>query len=327
LSNFRLAQALSAVCLSLVFPASVIAQKAVSVSGPVPAAVSAPAATESSAAASVAGTEGVSAEGAFVTGFNFSLTTASQHDSIIAWSNSWTPDFSYAYNKHFGGDFSFPFYTYLDTLVASGSPLKPTDSMITIHNVIGDASATVHYAASPSFMDYVLTVTGGFPIGNKQYDLSSTQYTYNITNHFDTSLGIFSPEIEIGEGDSSSLANHRVLKSTIVVGPLAFFTAGTAVELPFNLTFTADAYEQLPLQNMDTFKTVKNLKKGLTTVQTGSGPAEDNGFETNLDIPITSHFTLSGIYDRSLRQHEDTVGFALTYLLRVPKAAAKSAAK
>lgn len=307
-------------------PAHLLAQSVTSTSAsstPAPAAAS-PTAV-STAAASIGGTGGPAEAATYVKGFNASLTTSSQHDSVSGWASLLSPDVSYALNKHLGGDFSFPYYNYLDTFINGGTLLAPTTRLVTVHNVIGDAAANVHFALSPSFMDYVFTATGGFPVGNTQYNLSAEQYTYNINNHFDTSLGIFSPEMELGIGDNSSLLKHRAVKSSDIIGELAYFMAGTSVILPFNLNFTADAYEEMPLSNLNTYQKIRITKKITDIVQTGAGPAEDNGFETDLDIPLASHLVLSGFYDRSLRQHEDTAGFSFTVLLRVPKPAPKAA--
>jgi hypothetical protein len=43
---------------------------------------------------------------------------------------------------------------------------------------------------------------------------------------------------------------------------------------------------------------------------------EDNGFTTFVGIPLTDYITLSGYYNRSLRQHLDTVSFGMTYVIR-----------
>ena len=303
-------------------PAPLFAQSVTSTSSSsTPAPASAAPTAVSSAAASVGATGGPAVAATYVKGFNATLTSASQHDSAAGWSTSLSPDVSYALNTHIGGDFSIGYYPYLGTFIPSGTLLKPTTTHIIINNVVSDASGSVHFSISPSFMDYTFTATGGFPVGNTTYGLSAGQYTYNVNNHVDKSMGIFSPEVEVGIGDSSSLTNHRVLKAALVVGEIANFQAGTGVDLPFNMSFSADAYELMPLEGANSYKTLRNLRNKLFTVQTGSAPAEDNGFETDLDVPINPHVTLSGIYNRSLRQHEDTVGFSLTVLLRVPKPA------
>jgi len=54
------------------------------------------------------------------------------------------------------------------------------------------------------------------------------------------------------------------------------------------------------------------------TTATNIDPGEDNGFITSLDIPLSPHVTLSGFYNRSLRDHDDVAGFSFTYILRAP---------
>jgi len=48
----------------------------------------------------------------------------------------------------------------------------------------------------------------------------------------------------------------------------------------------------------------------------GSKLSEDNGITTSLSIPLNAHLTWSGYYNRSLRQHVDTVSTGFTYVLR-----------
>ncbi len=111
-----------------------------------------------------------------------------------------------------------------------------------------------------------------------------------------------------------------MLRTELIVGTLANFTAGAEIDLPFNLSFSFDGYEDLPLENLNNYKKVlvgkRKIKK---SVLGGSGPAEDNGLESELDIPLCPHFALSGTYSRDLRAKEDSVGFSIAYVLRIPK--------
>jgi hypothetical protein len=50
-----------------------------------------------------------------------------------------------------------------------------------------------------------------------------------------------------------------------------------------------------------------------TTVTTVS---EDNGFTVFMGLPFTRNVILNGYYNRSLRQHVDTVSLGMTYVLR-----------
>ena len=68
------------------------------------------------------------------------------------------------------------------------------------------------------------------PQGNVNDGLGAGQVTYNINNHFETSFFRFTPDVELGFGDTSNLVEQRVLKSYITVGPMAHFQAGTAVD-------------------------------------------------------------------------------------------------
>jgi hypothetical protein len=43
---------------------------------------------------------------------------------------------------------------------------------------------------------------------------------------------------------------------------------------------------------------------------------EDNGFTNSLSVPLTSHLTLQGYYNRSLRLKTDTVGMGITFVAR-----------
>ena len=87
---------------------------------------------------------------------------------------------------------------------------------------------------NPFSLGYDGTVSMGLPSGNTDYGLGAGQVTFNINNHFEKSVGIFSPDIELGYGDTSRLIDQRVLKSYVAVGPLAHFQAGTTIDLPLS---------------------------------------------------------------------------------------------
>jgi hypothetical protein len=157
------------------------------------------------------------------------------------------------------------------------------------------------------------------PSGSTEHGLGAGQVTYSFNNHFERSFGIFTPDIELGYGDTSNLIDQRILKSYISVGPMAHFQTGTLIDLPWNMSFEANAYEELPLDTNIVYSTTTNgKKKKKITTATNTDPGEDNGFITSLDIPMTPHLTLSGFYNRSLRDHDDVAGFSFTLILRAP---------
>ncbi len=250
-------------------------------------------------------------------GLNASLASTSQHDSSAGWSSLLTPNVAYRFNRFLSTDISIPIYGYINIDVNKGTKAKPVYHYETRHGALADTALAGHLDLYPSFFDYTITSTLGLPTGNTKFGLGAGQPTYDINNHLEKSLGIFTPDIELGIGDSSALIGSRVRKSYTAVGTLAHFQAGSSIDLPFNMDFEADAYEQLPIDPQTIYSTTGRGKKKVT-VATGQTAAEDNGVTTSLDIPFNPHITLSGFYNRSILLHDDIAGFSLTFLLRAP---------
>jgi hypothetical protein len=250
-------------------------------------------------------------------GFNASVGTSSQHDSTNGWSSILTPNAAYRLNRHFSVDAGVLIHTYINTYSNVGTTAKPDYRYTILGGLFGDTTLSFQGSVGGEAIYYSGTVSMGLPSGNTDYGLGAGQVTYNVNNHFEKSFWRFNPDIEAGFGDTSILVEQRVLKSYVAVGPMAHFQAGTSVDLPLNMTFEADAYEELPLDKNLVYSTTIKGKKKVTTA-TNTDPGEDNGFITSLDIPLTPHLTLSGFYNRSLRDHDDVGGFSFTFLLRAP---------
>jgi hypothetical protein len=250
-------------------------------------------------------------------GLNASLISTSQHDSSNGWSSLLTPDVAFRFNRYLSVDASTPVYTYIDVYARRGKKPNVTYVYKTRYGALGDTALAFHGDAESARLSYNGTFTLGLPTGNTAYGLGAGQVTYNINNHMEHDFDWFTPDIELGFGDTSSLVDQRVRKSYVAVGPLANFQAGGGAALPHGLYFEADAYEELPLASDIVYSTTGKGKKRVRT-STNRGPAEDNGFITSLDIPVASHLTLSGFYDRSLRDSDDVAGFSMTFLLRPP---------
>jgi hypothetical protein len=250
-------------------------------------------------------------------GFNVSMGTTSQHDASSGWSSLLTPNVAYRLNRYISADAGVPVYLYINIDANIGTKAKPVYAYSAKKEVFGDTSLSFHGDASALTIDYNGTLSLGLPSGNTDYGLGAGQVTYNINNHFEKSFGLFTPDIEVGFGDTSTLVNQRTVKSYVAVGPMAHFQAGTSVDLPLRMSFEADAYEELPLDNNLVYSTTGSGKKKVRTA-TNTDPAEDNGFTTSLDIPLNPHITMSGFYNRSLRDHDDVAGFSFTFLLRSP---------
>lgn len=250
-------------------------------------------------------------------GFNASLGTSSQHDSSNGWTSILTPNVAYRLNRYFSMDAGVPMYLYINIDANVGTKARPVYKYVSERDAFGDTSLSLHGDATAWTIDYNGTVSLGLPSGNTDYGLGAGQVTYNINNHFEKSIGLFAPDLELGFGDTSTLVDQRILKSYIAVGPMAHFQVGTSVDLPLRMSFEAEAYEELPLDNNLVYSSTGKGKKKVTT-STNIDPAEDNGFLTSLDIPLSRHVTMSGFYNRSLRDHDDVGGFSFTFLLKAP---------
>lgn len=250
-------------------------------------------------------------------GFNASLITTTQHDSNDGWSSILTPGMAYRFSPFFSLSASLPIYSSVQVETNTGTKAKPVYTSTTRHGVLGDTSLAAHLDTHPHLLDYNATFSLGLPSGNTDYGLSAGRTTYDFNNHFEKSFGIFAPDIEFGIGNSSNLVQTRVRKSYSSAGSLAHFQAGTSIDLPLNMSFEIDAYEQLPLSTSTIYSSTGRGKKKVTTATTVSA-AEDNGLLTSLDVPFGGHVTLSGFYNHSIRSQDDVVGLSLTFLLKAP---------
>ena len=251
-------------------------------------------------------------------GFNASINTTSQHDSSNGWSSLLTPDVAYRFSNRLSFDAAIPVYDYILVDENKGTRAKPVLVPVVKHHALGDTALNGHLQFAPDLLTYEFSATLGLPTGNSKDGLGAGQVTYSINNHFERSYSIFTPDIELGIGDSSALDQTRSRKSYVSTGELAYFQAGISLELPRNASFSTDAYEELPVSAQSLFSTTTRGRRKAGNTSTAKGPAEDNGFENSLDIPLSGHVTLSGFYTRSLRAHIDTAGFSLTFLLKAP---------
>jgi len=251
-------------------------------------------------------------------GFTGSFTTSTQHDSSNGWSSQLIPYMGYRVCRYFSMDLSTLLYTKVKVDANIGTKAKPVYADIAPKSgAFGDTTLSFHGNARAFSSDYTGTFSLGLPSGNRDYGLGAGQVTYSINHHFEKNFDLFTPDIEIGFGDTSSLVNQNILKSYVSVGPMAHFQAGTSVDLPLRSTFSADAYEELPLDNNLIYSSTGSGKKKVTT-STNIDPGEDNGFITSLDIPLSHTITMTGFYSRSLRDHTDIAGFSFTFLLAAP---------
>ncbi|NYF81272.1 hypothetical protein [Granulicella arctica] len=245
-------------------------------------------------------------------GLNAGIAISSLHDSITGWATLATPVIGYSFNGHFNVDATVPIYFYRLAESLSSKP-KPDARLVVQRAELGDVVLGLHSAFSPKLTDYELTGLVAAPTGDEIYGLTSGRVTFDINNHFERSFGRITPSIEIGMGNSSTLANRLVTKNYTSLGPLAHFQVGLGTNLIHNISFESDAYEQLPVGDQ---KIYGPSRHGKATIVTGHNITEDNGFTNSLDIPLDRHTTFTTYYSRSLRIHTDTVAVGISYILR-----------
>ncbi|HEY0308262.1 MAG TPA: hypothetical protein VGB94_08875 [Acidobacteriaceae bacterium] len=252
----------------------------------------------------------------WASGFNAGFTVSGLHDSTTGYSTLFTSAVGYNFNDHFSADLSFPVYLYrLAPNLASNPPANHL--LVNQRGELGDMTFGLHGQWSNHVFDYLGTFAFTVPTGDHVYGLSTGHVTLDYTNHFEHTYGIFTPDIEIGIGDSSELADRSITLNYNSLGALAHFQAGTSINLFRNITFATDAYEQLPIGDQKIYQQI-NRRRTTLTVVTGTNLTEDNGFINSLEIPFSRHIVLSGYYSRSLRRRTDTTALSLTYTFKTP---------
>ena len=250
----------------------------------------------------------------FTRGFNASLVTSSEYDHDNGWSSVETPGAAYRFNQLFSISASVPIYAYIHVSETTGPKHHPVYVEKDVHAAPGDVAIGGQFNTH-GVADYNGNLTIGMPTGEAAYGLGAGKVTFDINNHFERGVGIFSPDIEFGIGSSSRLVGARVHKSYTAVGLLAHFQAGASVDLPHNMSFEADAYEQLAVHPTTLYSATRKRKTKVTTPNTA---LEDNGITSSLDIPVSGHVTWSGFYYYSLRNDGQVAGISLTFLLKAP---------
>ncbi|SDE66966.1 hypothetical protein SAMN05444167_0090 [Terriglobus roseus] len=257
------------------------------------------------------------------TGFNASVISSSQYDSITGWANILTPSLAWRFNRYVSADVATPLFLYMRSQRVVQPTTGPPYTDTTIrHGLPGDTTMALHLSSKSFSMgklgDFNDVLTGSLaaPTGSVEDGIGAGKVTYNVTNHLQ-SASFLAPYVDLGIGSTSRLQNRRVQRSQTSRGELANFGVGVSLELPRASTLYLEGYEQLPLGTQTVYQVDPRSGRPDAT-QNSNGLAEDNGINLSLDVPLAPHLTWSAFYSRGLRLHEDTVGFAFTMLLRNP---------
>ena len=267
-------------------------------------------------------------------GLNAGVTYSAIHSSSVGWYTATTPAVTYSFSRRFSADASTSIY--FNRMVANTNTATAAQHPLVKDPVEpGDTLIGFHAFFEPGSLQDTITAALTAPTGNSAKGFGAGQVTYDFSNHLERYFGQLGVIVDVGAGNSSGLFNDLVVKDYNSVGGLAHFESGLVYWFPHRSYVQAVAYEQLPLGSQTVYRTVergenvrpeddnpggggggnppKNPPPAATTVTT---VAEDNGFTTMVGIPLTSRVTLSGYYNRSLRQSLDTVSFGITCVLR-----------
>jgi len=256
-------------------------------------------------------------------GFNAGVSFFGVHNSAIGWFEVASPAVSYTFSPRFSVDASTPIYLRRHV---EGRIVPPATSapLILDADDAGDTLIGFHANFNPhNFLD-TATASLTAPTGNRAVGFGAGQVTFDFDNHVQRYAGQAGFLLDLGIGDSSTLVNSLLTQNYTSVGKLAHFQTGMMVWIYRRYFLQSVAYEELPF-GRQTVYTVSNPFRGTAppgsggspgNVVTSTGASEDNGFTTSAGIPLTAHVILSGYYNRSLREREDTVSMGVTYVLR-----------
>ena len=245
-------------------------------------------------------------------GWNAGATISAVHSSVTGWATLATPAIGYSFNDIFSIDAEIPIYFFRLANTLSTHP-KPDDKLVPRRGEFGDIVFGLHAQFIPRLFQYEITGAFTAPSGDEKYGLTTGRVTFDISNLFQRTYGRFTPNVEMGGGDSTTLVNRTVTKNYTSLGPLAHFQVGLGIDFSHGIFFESDAYEQLPIGDQKIYGPSRN---GKATVVTGHNVTEDNGFTNSLDVPLNRYITLTGYYSRSLRLHSDTSAVGISYVLR-----------
>ena len=258
--------------------------------------------------------DGTVAEGPPVKGFFANMASTVAHDSISGWSTTAAPHVAYHFNPAFSVDTGISYYLYVNAVKTTKTGIT---RLVGHEGAFGDMAFAGHYTYSPSFLDDTVTGALTAPTGDRSLGLSSGVMGWNVNDHVEREVGMFSPDLEMGIGNTSNLVRRAVKKNYTSVGTLASFQGGSSVALPLAMDFELDGYEQLPIGSQTVYTSVVRKKK-TKTLLTGTSDADDFGVNASFDMPVGRRMSFSSDYSYSIPLQDATIGFTLSLLVLRP---------
>jgi hypothetical protein len=258
--------------------------------------------------------------GSALRGINGGITYAGVHNSAIGWYEVLVPAVSYSFTEHYSADASAA--VYLHRFVQNQNPSSSSSERLVLD--VGDSGDTLiglHGTFRPRNLLDIATLSLTAPTGNRSNGLGTGRVTFDLNNHLERFFGAKGLHLDLGVGDSSGVANSLLMRDYNTLGALVHFELGGSLWMRRYGFVQTSAYEQLPVGSQKIYELVRTTSPGSSTSQTSqvlvsNGLSEDNGITTSFGIPLTSHLLFNGYYNRSLRQHQDTVSLGMTFVFR-----------
>lgn len=264
-------------------------------------------------------------------GFMSTAGFTESHDSSLGWATELDSTAGYDFNRHFNLSVGVPIY-----LVQPIAQTNGTQQVNNSYNALGDAFLNLNYKLAGA-LGYAGTVTATAPTGNTKNGISTGRATFGWNNHFEHEISRFTPFAEAGVANSNTTLDrihglgsgkHNLLNDYASLGGISRFSGGASIDLVHSLTFSADAYDEVPFGNQKIYSRLlpKGVAGGLVSqhknpshfelaaVTSGTASiADDNGFETTLSLDPTRRVEVAFSYQRSVHYALDTVAFSTTY--------------
>ena len=267
--------------------------------------------------------------GASMQGSNNSLGTITKLDASAG----------YFFNRHWEIDFGIPYY-----FVSPSASTSAATGAASVQG-IGNAYAQVRFTLANPVVNYVATITGTGPTGDRNKGLSTGHATVDWSNYFDKGLGRWTPFAEVGIANAVSDTTFFI-RPYMTSGFVAHAQGGARFRFTRWMQAGAAGYviepggKQIVVSRVVTTKSVKSgaplpvtlpktpataVAKGLlnkpvfetTSITTGSASlARDDGVSTWLVFGKSPGVNLQVGYTRSMEYDLNTLFFGVGFNIR-----------
>lgn len=226
---------------------------------------------------------------------------------------SLTSTAGYNFNKYFGIDAGIPMY-----IVRAPASVQGSRSS----NGIGDVFVDLRLSLDNRLFGYSATLTGTAPTGDTSKGRSTGRVTFDLDNHFDRSVGRFTPFADIDLGNTVNQRAYR--RPYLTLGKVASFEAGTSVKIYRSLSASASLYDVAPWGTQRVFS--RFVPRGTTVLGTvrhnrvyeknaetlgGASLDRDNGVNVSVSYKATRYLDFGVGYSRSMHYSLNTVSFGI----------------